>query len=187
MGTASIVILWYGFLALALMVLSKENSSTMTLAAGIFAVLFLLFSFFSHRRHSKHKLFLMIVLPLMLMGIGSFVAEDSDVYVPLPSPPPFNWVPPAQVELQDLQLKHSFFIDRVSGSLRNNSNSVVHDAVLRLRLISPQGKQEIQTINLRDLNVAPAGTQKFEQTLLGFHARKGSGWTWELQLLGAAG
>ncbi|MGH7830675.1 MAG: hypothetical protein ACREP8_10905 [Candidatus Binatia bacterium] len=187
MGTYSIVILWYGLLALILLLLSHQRSPTIVWAAGAVAALFLLFSFFSHRRHGKRKLFLMIVLPLLFLGIGTFVIEDSGVYPAMPSPPPLQWVPPSQLEVTDLRLKHSFFVDTVTGKIRNNSNNAIDHLVLRLRIMPPRGDSEVHDLIFRDLNLAPGAVREFSQTLLGFHARKAGDWQWDLRVVAASG
>lgn len=137
---------------------------------------------------THRKIFLVVILPLLFLGIGSFVVEDSGIYPTqvLPSSN-LNWVPLEQIQLTDMKVHHIFFMDRISGKIQNNSQETLNSVVLRFILNGPNGKTEVNDVPFQGLAIAPGSSQGFEQTLVGMRKKPKEQWKWSFYVLTATG
>jgi hypothetical protein len=188
MNTKQMIALWYGGLAVLVLILAGERSAVTLSAAAVVLLLLIVYSFSKRHHVSKHKVILAIMLPFCLLGIASFIFEGSTYYPDgLPPPNTSSMLPQDGASLQDTQFHHRFFMDRFSGKVQNNSNLNLNTVVIRFSLTHASGKVEDVVTTLKGFNIAPGQSAPFSQTLLGLHPRAKGQWKWSAQVLGATG
>jgi hypothetical protein len=186
MNTKQLIILWYGAIITLIFLLSGESSTVTLSIVGVVVLLLLIYSLGPHHRASKHKVLLAVVLPILLVGIGSFVFEGSSDY---PGTPVTNLqvISPQSIELTDTHVHHAFFMDKISGQIKNNSSETIRSLVIQFNLNSASGQTEQNNVTFKGLSIAPGSTWNFNQSMFGIHPRLKNQWKWSFQILAAVG
>ncbi|MCE9625649.1 MAG: hypothetical protein K8R69_09410 [Deltaproteobacteria bacterium] len=188
MSTKQLIVLWYGGMAMFLLLLVKV-SSLVTLGIGAGLLLLLLFYTLS-RHHQAHKgqVLLAIGLPMMALGIGSFVLGDSvddpTMYWQSASP---NLVSPSQIQILDTHVKHSVFSDKITGKIQNNSPSTLRSVTLKILFGGDVKSAEQWQVKVGKLDIAPGSSANFEERVGDFRLKFNPKSPWSYQVLAVEG
>ena len=184
MSTKQLVVLWYGGMILFLLILVKVSSLvTIGIGAGLLLLL-LLYTLSRHHRANKGQVLLAIGLPMMVLGIGSFVLGDSvdDPTMYWQSAAP-NLISPSQIQISDTHVKHSIFSDMISGKIQNNSPTAVQSVTLRILLGGDAKSAEEWQVKIAKLNIAPGASASFQERVGDFHLKFSKKAPWSFQVL----
>jgi len=190
MNTNQLIVLWYGGLAFLAAFLSNLGPGV-TMAVGL-AVLVLLFLTGWHHSHHAHrlnhrKLMVAIVLPSCLIGILTFMADTTEYDVGLPPPAVLEEISSQEIQLVDPKFHHRFFLDRLSGQIKNNSPKTLNQLKLHVTLYDDSGLLEEFDATVKNLNIPPGQTGSFSQTVGDPRARLKKDVKWTYQVLSARG
>ena len=183
MNTSQLIILWYGGLAVLASYLSGMSKG-ITLAAGIVVLFLLILTGWKHPQRLNHrKLLLSIVLPSCLVGIFAFMADTTEYDVGLPQATQLSLIPPQNVEVVNPQFRHRFFLDQLSGQIKNNSSQRLTRVKLRVSLSDESGSFEDFDAVIKNINIPPGESRPFSQTVGDPHARfkKHVKWSYEVE------
>lgn len=188
MSTKQLVVLWYGGLAMFLLVLVKVSSLvTIGIGAGLIFLL-LIYTLSRHHRANKGQVLLAIGLPMMALGIGSFVLGDSvDDPTMYWQSAALNLVSPSQVQVLDTHVRHSIFSDVISGKIQNNSPTALQSVTLRIFLGRDAKSAEEWQVKIANLNLAPGGSASFQERVGDFHLKFSKKSPWSFQVLAVEG
>lgn len=188
MNTNQLIILWYGGLAFLFSFLSGMGPGVpMAVGVGVLLLLVLL-GWHHHSHHLNHrKLLLAIVLPSCLVGIFAFMADTTEYDVGLPQATVLSVIPSQNVELVNPHFQHRFFLDQLSGQIKNNSSQKLTRLKLRVSLSDDTGPFEDFEAVIKNINVPPGETRSFSQTVGDPHARFKKNVKWSYQVESALG
>ena len=187
MNTGQLIVLWYGGLAMLASILSSMGTGV-TLAIGLGVLFLLILTGWRHPQRLNHrKLFLAIVLPSCLVGIFAFMADSTEYDVDLPQTTQVAVIPPQSVELVNPQFRHRFFLDQLSGQIKNNSSQSLNQVKLRVSLSDASGAFEGFDAVIKNINIPPGETRPFSQTVGDPHARFKKHVKWSYQVESALG
>ncbi len=184
MSTKQLVVLWYGGILMFLLLLVKASSLVTLGIGGALLLLLLIYTLSRHHRANKGQVLLAIGLPMMLLGIGSFVAgdsvEDPRQYYQSPAP---NLVDPGQVQILDTQVRHSLLSDTIVGKIQNNSAATVQAVTLKILFGGDAKSAEEWQIKVGQLHLAPGGSAPFHERVGDFRLRFNKKSPWSFQVL----
>jgi hypothetical protein len=187
MNTNQWIVLWYGGLAFLASFLSGMGTGiTLFIALGVFLLLIFAGSHHPHRLNHR-KLLIAIVLPSCLLGILAFVTDTTEYDAGLPQATQFQAIPSQEVELTNSHLQHRFFLDQLSGQIKNNSSQTLTGLKLNVSLSNETGPFEEFDAQIKNLNVPPGEVRSFSQTVGDPHARFKKNVKWTYQVVSAFG
>ncbi|GEM_PF-3859241 len=188
MSSLQLIILWWGFIALLLLMLLGAKATLTFSVAGFIVLLLIFYSFGKHHRSSRHKMMLAVGLPMMLLGIGGFISGGSVDNPQLDLTTNSGIIlPNDSVQILSPQIKHKFLVDKISGVIKNNSTMNIQKAVLKVLLDANTTHAEEWFVPLQHLNLAPGQSASFETKIGDFHFRANAKWKWNFQVVNVMG
>ncbi|GEM_PF-4054880 len=135
----------------------------------------------------KRKFITAVMIPSLLVGIAAFVFDGSDPYPPIEQNIVVSSIPRNQLEFSSVTLNHRFGIDRIQGTLKNNSPETLLSLTLRITKINAQGETQTIDITLSPLSIPSGESGSFHQTFGDLYPGFTKNFTWSFQVLSAFG
>lgn len=188
MSLFQLIIVWWGFFAVAALLLMHGSSTIIWGILGLIALVLLVHSFGRHHKTSRHKIMLAIGLPMMLFGIGGFISGGSvdNPQLDFSTNSGIN-LPNDSVKILSAQLTHKFFVDKISGSIQNSSQMNINQLGLKVTLDARTSNAEEWYVPLKNLNIAPGQSSSFQTQIGDFHFRPNAKWKWNFQVVSVIG
>jgi hypothetical protein len=139
------------------------------------------------QRLNHRKLLLAIVLPSCLVGIFAFMADTTEYDVRPTDNTKISTIPLQNIELVNPQLQHRFFMDRLSGQIKNNSSQHLMQLKLHVSLSDGNGPFDDFEAVIKNLDIPPGGVASFSQTVGDPRARFKKQVKWNYQVESALG
>ncbi|MFO1518395.1 MAG: FxLYD domain-containing protein [bacterium] len=187
MNTKQVITLWYGGLAIVGLLLAGVGGGLTVAAALAVVTLLFVFSFSHHHTVNKHKVMVAVILPTLVLGIASFVMDSTEYDVGLPETATFQSVPAGEVELIHPKMVHRYFVDQLTGEIRNKSGKTLTALKLLVTYYDENGPVSESNVIIRNMSIPPGQTQRFLKSVGGPHAQLSKTLHATYQILMAAG